>query len=62
MLRRCSSFYKGATKKSTLFLESERDLECFVVRSIPHLTTGSLKAILSPVVAMIQIDLVFICY
>ena len=43
------------------FGEVRRDLECFVIRPIPHLTTGSLKTILSPVVAMVQIDLVIIC-
>lgn len=43
------------------FGEVRRDLECFVIRPIPHLTTGSLKTILSSVVAMIQIDLVIIC-
>ena len=40
------------------FGEVRRDLECFVIRSMPHLTTNSLKRILSPVVALIQIDLV----
>ena len=53
---------RGQQRSQTaLFGEVRRNLKCFVIRPIPHLTTSSLKTILSPVVAVIQIDLVIIC-
>ena len=62
----CSAAVQAAIRgqqrsQPALFGEVRRNLKCFVIRPIPHLTTSSLKTILSPVVAVIQIDLVIIC-